>query len=131
MKTFNLTFSQAKAIIDQLGRDELETFSEAMNDQPEFLQEMGEIDSVNELVSLYESGASCNAHWSVFYAQALECMSKYSESVESELEHLEPIPYDLENDTFSQFCSNLCAMAVENFVHKQSEFIEVLKNTDY
>lgn len=131
MKTFNLTYSQVKALLQNHDRTSVEEFLNAMNDQPEFLQECGAIDSVSELISLYECGCSSNAHWSVYYANALECMSKYSDSVEEQLEHFESVNYDVANDTFAQFCSQLCTMAVESFVYDQNEFIDTLRTTNY
>ena len=133
MNTFNLTFSQAKAIINDLGRSDLESFLEAMNDQPEFLQFMGEIDDVSELIAIYEGGCSSGAYMpAVTYYTASQCMaSDASGSVEEELEDYGGITFNPAEESFSQFASKLCAMAVEIFVQNQSNVIEVLQGTDY
>lgn len=133
MKTFELTYTQAKSIIKYLGRDELETFVENMNDQPEFLQFMGEIDSVYELVSIYEGGCASGAYMpAVTYYTANQCMaSDAASSVEDEISEYDEITFKPNEDSFSQFASKLCAMAVESYVHKFSNVIEVLQNGDY
>ncbi|AHK11328.1 hypothetical protein S14_219 [Shewanella sp. phage 1/4] len=133
MNTFNLTFSQTKTIINDLGRSDLESFLEAMNDQPEFLKFMGEIDSVSELISIYEGGCASGAYMpAVTYYTANQCMaSDASGSVEEEIEHYEEITFNPSEESFSQFASKLCAMAVESFVQKHAEVIEVLTTTNY
>lgn len=134
MNTFNLTFSQAKAIINDLGRSDLESFLEAMNDQPEFLQFMGEIDTVSELIAIYEGGCASGAYMpAVTYYTANQCMaSDAATSVEEELSsYCEEIIFNPSTESFSQFASKLCEMAVNSFVQNQANVIEVLLETDY
>lgn len=134
MNTFELTYTQAKSIIESLGRCELESFLESMNDQPAFLQYMGEIDSVSELVSIHEGGCASGAYMpAVTYYTANQCMaSDAATSVEDELSELDyEITFNPSEDSFSQFASKLCAMAVESYVSKFSDVIEVLMNGDY
>lgn len=132
MKYFTLTFTQAKTLINELGRDTVETFANDINNQPEFMENLGVIDSVSELVSLYESGCAANAHKSVYYHDAQQCMIKCSDSIEAQLECEElPITWNPTEDTFTQFCSNCCVLAVESYIRQFEEVIEVLQTTDY
>ena len=132
MKYFQLTFTQAKTLIEELGRDTVETFINDINDQPEFMENLGVIDSVYELVSLYESGCAACAHKSVYYYDALQCMINCSDSIEVQLECEEmPIEWNPANETFSQFCSKCCVLAVESYIRQFEEVIEVLQKTDY
>jgi len=133
MNTFNLTFSQAKAIINDLGRSDLESFLETMNDQPEFLQFMGEIGDVGELIAIYEGGCASGAYMpAVTYYTANQCMaSDAATSVEDEISHYEEITFNPSEESFSQFASKLCEMAVNSFVQNQANVIEVLLETDY
>lgn len=132
MKYFQLTFTQAKALIEELGRDTVETFINDINDQPEFMENLGVIDSVSELVALYESGCAACAHKSVYYHAAQQCMIECSDSVESQLECEElPITWNPSEDTFAQFCSTCCVIAVEGYIRQFEEVIEVLQTTDY
>lgn len=134
MNTFELTYTQAKNIIESLGRCDLENFLESMNDQPEFLKFMGEIASVGELVSINEGGCASGAYMpAVTYYTANQCMaSNAALSVEDELLGLDyEITFNPSEDSFSQFASKLCAMAVESYVSKFSDIIEVLMKGDY
>lgn len=133
MNTFELTYTQAKNIIESLGRDGLESFLESINDQPAFLKFMGEIDSVGELLSIYEGGCASGAYIpAVTYYTANQCMANAATSVEDELSELDyEITFNPSEDSFSQFASKLCAMAVESYVSKFSDVIEVLTNGDY
>ena len=131
-KYFTLTFSQVKALINELGRDSVETFVNDINDQPEFMENLGVIDSVGELVSLCEQGCASNAHKSVYYYDAQQCMLKCSDSVEAQLECEElPIEWNPSDETFAQFCSKCCVMAVESYIRQFDEVIEVLQTTDF
>lgn len=134
MNTFELTYTQAKKIIESLGRCELESFLESMNDQPEFLKFMGEIESVGGLVSIYECGCASGAYMpAVTYYTANQCMaSDAATSVEDELSGLDhEITFNPSEDSFSQFASKLCVMAVESYVSKFSDIIEVLMKGNY
>lgn len=133
MKYFTLTYSQVKTLIKTLDRDTVETFSNDINNQPEFMENLGVIASVSELVALYESGCAANAHKSVhYYYDAQQCMIQCSDSVEAQLECEElPITWKPEDETFSQFCSKCCVIAVESYIQQFSEIIEVLAETDY
>lgn len=130
MNTIELNYTQAKAIINELGRTDLESFLESMNDQPEFLKFMGEIDSVYELISIYEGGCASGAYMpAVTYYTANQCMaSDAASSVEDEISDYGDITFNPAEESFSQFASKLCAMAVESFVQKHSEVIEVLQD---
>ena len=131
-KYFILTFSQVKALINELGRDETETFINDINDQPEFMENLGVIDSVSELLSLYQSGCAACAHASVYYHQAQQCMLNCSDNVEAQLECEEmPIEWNPGEESFAQFCSKCCVMAVESYIRQFDEVIEVLHQTDY
>ncbi|ADX87833.1 hypothetical protein 2003DhaA_0090 [Vibrio phage ICP1] len=131
-KYFPLTFSQVKALINTLGRDETETFINDINDQPEFMENLGVVDSVGELINLYESGCASNAHASVYYHQAQQCMIECSDSIEGQLECEEmPIEWNPSDESFAQFCSKCCVMAVESYIRQFEEVIEVLQQTDY
>ncbi|AGH31924.1 hypothetical protein VPIG_00066 [Vibrio phage PWH3a-P1] len=132
MKYFTLTFSQTKTLIEALGRDTVETFINDINDQPEFMENLGVIDSVSELVSLFECGTAANAHKSCFYYDAQQCMIACSDSVEAQLECEElPITWNPSEDTFAQFCSTCCQIAVESYVRQFEDVIEVLATTNY
>lgn len=132
MKYFTLTFTQAKTIIATLGRDTIETFINDINDQPEFMKDLGVIDSVGELLSLYESGCAANAHKSVYYYAAQQCMIECSDSIEVQLECEElPIEWDPSEEPFSQFCSKCCVIAVESYIRQFEDVIEVLTETGY
>ena len=80
-----LTFTQCKQLV--ANDVVLSDFVEAINDQPEFMQfdQMG-VDSVSELQSLIQSGCAANAHGSVFYHNAAECMARHGDDV---LEYIE------------------------------------------
>ena len=131
-KYFTLTFSQVKTLINEIGRNSVETFVNDINDQPEFMEKLGVIDSVGELVSLYESGCASNAHASVYYHQAQQCMVECSDSVEAQLECEElPIEWNPSDETFAQFCSKCCVIAVESYIRQFEEVIEVLLTTDF
>jgi len=132
MKYFTLTYSQVKTLINTLDRDTVETFINDINDQPEFMENLGVIDSVSELIALYESGCGSNAHKACFYYDAKQCMIECSDSVEAQLECEElPIEWKPEEETFAQFCSKCCQIAVESYVRQFEEIIEVLQTTDY
>lgn len=124
MKYFTLTFTQAKTLIEDLGRDTVETFINDINDQPEFMENLGVIDSVGELVALYESGCAANAHKSVYYHDAQQCMIECSDSIESQLECEDfTIKWNPAEETFSQFCSKCCVIAVESYIRQFEEVI--------
>ena len=132
MKYFNLTFKQTKTLINALGRDSVETFINDINDQPAFMENLGVIDSVGELVSLYENGCAANAHRSVYYHDAKQCMIECSDSVEGQLECEElPMEWNPSEESFSQFCSKCCVIAVESYIRQFEEVIEVLQECDY
>lgn len=132
MKTFTLTFTQTKTLIENLGRDTVETFINDINDQPEFLKNMGKIDSVSELLAIYQGGCASGAYMpAVTYWSALECMKECSDSVEAQIEHMEEVTWKVSEETFAGFCTKLCSMAVEDYVQQFSEVIEVLETTDY
>ena len=96
------------------------------------MENLGVIDSVGELVSLYQSGCAANAHKSVYYYDAQQCMIECSDSIEGQLECEEmPIEWNPSEETFSQFCSKCCVIAVESYIRQFEEVIEVLAETDY
>lgn len=131
-KTFTLTFSQAKAVLNDLGRDTLETFVGDINNQPEFLQFMGEIDSVPELIAIYQGGCNSGAYMpATTYHVAKECMLNCSESLEGQIEYLGEFIWNIKDDTFETFCSQVCVSAVESYVGHFEEVIEVLETTEY
>lgn len=132
VNTLELTFSQAKAVITALGRDVLETFISDLNNQPEFMQELGEFDDVASMISLYQSGCAANAHRSVFYFEAQQCMIKCSDSIEDQLEGSEiVITFNPSEESFSQFCSKCCVEAVTSYLYHFEEVLEVLETTNY
>lgn len=131
-KFFTLTYSQVKELLEVLDRDAVKNFINEINDQPEFLQFMGEIDSVSELIAIYQGGCASGACMpAVTYATALECMFKHYDSVESQIGYMGEITFNITEKTFSSFCVNLCSMAVEDYVQQFAEIIEVLENTSY
>lgn len=130
--TLELTFSQTKKVILELGRDALETFINDLNNQPEFMQELGEFDNVGNMLSLYQSGCAANAHAAVFYHNAQQCMFKCSDSVEGQLEEgYDEITFNPSEESFAQFCSKCCVLAVESYLYHFSDLLEVLETTEY
>lgn len=77
---FNLTFSQCKQIVE-LGED-LRSIVEGLNEQPEWLLEMGGIDNISELQRIQKCGCASGAYMpAVTYHTTLEIMGKYSDDI--------------------------------------------------
>lgn len=132
MKTFNLTYSQAKTLINDLGRDTVETFVNDLDDQPKFLEYMGEIEDVAELISIYGGGCASGAYMpAVTYYKAKQCLFEHEESLLAQIEHFETIEWNLEQETLGGIAAKICSMAVEDYVQQFSEVIEVLMTCYY
>ena len=126
--TMQLTFTQAKIVINSLGRDVLETFVADLNNQPEFMHTLGLCDDLGDMLSLYEVGCASNAHKAVYYYEAQQCMIKDSDSIEAQLEAMDyTITFTPSEESFSQFCSNCCVLAVESYIAQFGEILEALE----
>jgi hypothetical protein len=124
-----LTYSQAKAILE--AELDLRSFITEMNNQPKFLQYMGEITDVSELVAIYEGGCQSGAYMpAVEYDTAKQCMNECSDSVEVFTGELE-IEFNILKHSWDERAITLCSAAVESYVNQFSTTIEVLMTTDY
>ena len=108
-----LTFTQCKQLI--ANGVALEDFLEKLNDQPEFMkfESMG-VDSISELQSLIQCGCASNAHRSVYYYEASQCMAKHGDDVLEFIEnYLGEIPAPQTGCSWSQLGSNYLSTAIE------------------
>ena len=86
-KSIELTFTQCKQLAANVA--DIRVFLESVNAQPDFMQfeQMG-VDSVAELQSIINSGCASNAHRSVYYYDAAQCMALHGDDV---LEYIENV----------------------------------------
>jgi len=131
---FTLTYTQCKALIAAHSQYVVSDFINEMNNQPEFLQHMGEITDVAELVAIYEGGCASGAYMpAVTYHIALSCMNECATSVEDMLEdsYQSEITFDFSSGGWVNLASDMCSRAVEAYVSQFSDIIDVLQDTGY
>ena len=127
MKHFDLTFSQCKAIANA-GMD-LRQAVERLNDQPEWLTEMGAIDSAYELAAIIQGGCASGAYMSaVTYYTANKIMAEYGDDV---LEYLDneggfELSIDVIKESWSGLAVKLLSIAVECWCYNLSDISEIL-----
>jgi hypothetical protein len=111
--SIQLTYTQCKQL-KQNGVD-LADFLERVNDQPNFMQFSGMgIDSIGELQAIIQSGCASNAHRSVFYHDAKNCMDEYGDDVLQYIEDCEgEVPHPPQDFSWSQLASFYLSCAVE------------------
>lgn len=109
--SIELTFTQCKQIA---ANNDLRDTVEALNDQPEFMQfgQMG-VDSMGELLSIQNCGTAGNAHKSVFYYEASQCMNVHGDEVLTYIEEsLGQLP-DVSGKGWTEMASVYLSCAVE------------------
>ena len=123
MSNFKLTYTQAKNLINELGRNEVEVFLDEITSQPLFLEHLGCITNVDELMSLCFYGCVDNAHSATYHSIAIECMTLQSRSIEVQLVNSGTLlMWDVSKESFGAFCAKCCSTAVDEYV---SQFIDV------
>lgn len=131
---FTLTYTQCKRLIEYNRVHCITEFVAEMNNQPEFLQYMGEITDVAELVAIYTDGCASGAYMpAVEHHTALSCMNECSTSVEDMLEasYQSEIAFDFSVGGWASLASTMCSAAVESYVSQFSDIIDVLQDTNY
>ena len=110
-----LSYTQCKEFVKQNGRNELESFLDSVNDQPEWLVFMGEIDSIYEIKSINQGGCASGAYMpAVTYYKALETMGNYGDSVLDYIEiQLGELPQPKKGESWSGLAVFYCSCAVE------------------
>lgn len=132
MKTFNLTFSQTKYLLENMDRYDVADFISKVNDQPDFIESMGVIEDVAELIAIYEGGCASGAYMpAVTYFTAKKTFIEYEDKLCDYVDGY-GLSLDLDKgDCFSNFCAKVCSAAVESWVSSFSDVIELFKQTDY
>ena len=129
MSNITLTFTQCKQIINN-GHD-LREVVEQLNDQPDFMSDNTgmQIDSISELQSILQCGCASNAHRSVYYFEAQQCMSKHGDEV---LEYIEnamgELPAIPNGSSWSQIASTYLVIAIELWC---GGFADILEGVDW
>lgn len=120
---FTLTFTQCKQLADN-GVD-LRDFIEELNNQPAFLDFMGNIESISQIQAILQGGCESGAYMpAVTYHKAQQCMGECGDDV---LDYLESRGYDIptpEGLSWSGYCSVLCSMAVEAWCQHFSDNLD-------
>jgi hypothetical protein len=112
-KSIELTFTQCKQLAANVA--DIRVFLESVNDQPEFMQfeQMG-VSSLSDLQSIIHSGCASNAHQSVFYYNAAQCMALHGDEV---LEYIEDtlgeLPAIESGTSWNQIASVYLTTAIE------------------
>jgi len=132
MENFNLTYSQTKYLLENMDRSDIGQFIEKVNDQPDFIESMGSVEDVAELIAIYVGGCASGAYMpAVTYFTAKKTFIEF-EDVLCDYVDGYGLSLDLDKgDCFSTFCVKVCSAAVESWVHSFSDVIELLKQTDY
>ena len=129
MNNISLTYTQCKTLLNN-GFD-LRDIVEEWNNQPDFLEVMGVIESVEELASIIEGGCESGAYMpAVTYDTALECMTKHYDSIEEQISLTQgdeaKFTFNPASDSFAGFCVQLCSFAVESWAQSYSELVGCL-----
>ena len=125
MTTFNLTYTQCKQIINN-GYDLKEVLTE-LNEIPKWAH----LNDIADIQRILQGGCSACAHISCFYADAKRIFLENTDSIEevlTEIYDCELPTWDVQNDTFEQFISNMLQIAVE---HICFNFDEVLNGVNW
>ena len=114
-----------------MDRSDVEQFIEKVNDQPDFIESMGAVEDVAELIAIYEGGCHSGAYMpAVTYFTAKKTFIEF-EGVLCDYVDGYGLALDLDKgDCFSNFCAKVCSAAVESWVNSFSDVIELLKQTD-
>ena len=125
-----LTFSQCKTIVEN-GQD-LRSSVDQLNDQPDWLLEMGGITSIYELKSIIECGCASGAFMpAVTYYTANKIMSQYGDDILEFLDNTgscDVIAIDPSFDSWSGIAVKFVSMAVELWC---IQFDSVVDGMDY
>lgn len=124
----NLTFTQCKQI--QANTGDLRGFIEAVQDQPEFIRSMQDIDEVSELQAILQGGCASGAYMpAVTYFSALECMNEHYEEIEEILnDYCDQYVFDPQSQSWASFATELVSAAVEIWV---MQFADTLDGVDW
>lgn len=131
MPNINLTFTQCKTLINN--GFNLRDIVEEWDNQPEFLEFMRLIESVQELAAIIQGGCVSGAYMpAVTYHTALECMTKHYDSIEEQINSIYgdelAFTFNPANEHFAGFCAKLCACAVESWVGSYADLVECLED---
>lgn len=123
-----LTLTQCKQLVSN--DVDLREFVEQLNDQPDFMNSTGmQIDSISELQSILQCGCAGNAHRSVFYYEASQCMAEYGDSVIQYLEdNYGELPTIPTGSSWSQIASFYLTCAIESWCY---QFSDALHGVDW
>ena len=123
--TIQLTFTQCKQLLNN-GVD-LREFIESIEQQPDFIKHMGEIDSISEMQAIIQGGCASGAYMpAVTYAVALECFTEHSNEITDLLEEFgyEDFTFCLKTETLSSFASSMVSAAVECWVNQFQDMLD-------
>lgn len=125
MANIQLTFTQCKQLIEN-GAD-LRDFVDSLNNQPNYINSMGTIDSISELQAIIQAGCASGAYMpAVTYHTALEIMSKYSDDIEGEIVDVYPdgLLFTPEIDSWSGLAVKLVSSAVEVWCYRFADVLD-------
>jgi len=125
MSNITLTFTQCKQIINN--GYTLSEVVEKLNDQPEFMSDNTgmQIDSISELQSIIQCGCASNAHSSVFYYEAAQCMAKHGDDVLVYIKnHYGELPSIPEQTGWNQIASFYLVIAIESWCYQFNDILE-------
>lgn len=132
-----LTYTQCKAVINEYGRTSLEEWLEVINNQPEWLLQLGKIECPYTICDVAAYGCSGGAYMpAVTYHEALECMNKYDDDM---LNFLELQGYVatmgeldlLEAGSLGALAVNLCSAAVTEWCRYGMHIAEILTENSH
>ena len=132
MQTFELTSTQCDKLINA-GFD-IGKLLYRLNDQPQWLIFMGEIDSIEKIDYILQGGCASGAYMpAVTYYTVNKCIHEHGEDM---LEYIHN-EYDLKLkdlvtdkvETFNSLNTTICSMCVETWCASFSDVIDVLKDT--
>lgn len=110
--SIELTYTQCKQIIE-LGED-LRSVVERLQDQPEWLLALGEIDSFCTVQAVNQGGCASGAYMpAVTYWQASKLMGKWGDEV---LDYIQDMGFEVPtvgDDSWGGYCCALVSLAVE------------------
>lgn len=116
-KCIELTFTQCKQLINN--DYDLRDFIESIENQPDFIKEMGAIDSIAELQAIQGGGCASGAYMpAVTYHTAIEIMSNHSIEVFDYIESkFGEIPQPQKITSWSGLAVFYLSLAVEEFAN--------------
>ena len=120
-----LTFSQCKQIS---ANTDLREFVEQINDQPDFMAGVMSIDSIGELQSIIQSGCAANAHRSVYYYDAAQCMAEHGDDVLDYIKDSYGELPDVSECSWGEMAIVYLSLAIELWC---GQFSETLDNVDW